>query len=103
MAKFMARAQIILAPNAFTPNGDGFNDGFSPTGIGFKTLETYELLIYDRWGDLIFESDDYNQQWDGVANKGKEIAQEDTYVWVVRTVDHDKQRHSYIGHVTLIR
>ena len=94
---------IILVPNAFTPNGDGFNDGFFPTGIGFKTLEAYELLIYDRWGDLIFKSDDYNQQWDGVANKGKEIAQEDTYVWVLRTVDYDKQRHNYIGHVSLIR
>jgi len=96
-------ANILFSPNAFTPNDDGVNDKFFPTGIGFKNLQSYELSIYDRWGDLIFRSDDYKQQWDGIANKGRSIAQEDVYVWVIETVDFEKTRHKYIGHVALIR
>lgn len=51
-------------PNAFSPNGDGINDVFLPVGIE-QTLFAYQLLIFNRWGQLIFESDDYYQGWDG--------------------------------------
>jgi len=98
---------ILHIPNSFTPNGDGINE-FFPVAIndqlpGLGLEKDFRMFIYDRWGDLIFETKDINQPWDGKANKGKKIAPEDVYVWVVNTSDHLGKRHQFVGHVTLIR
>ncbi|MBL4577286.1 MAG: gliding motility-associated C-terminal domain-containing protein, partial [Flavobacteriales bacterium] len=82
---------IIFAPNAFTPNGDEDNDFFFPKGIGVDG-SSFELYIFDRWGDLIATvkgiwSDDIMIGWDGRANNGTELAQIDVYVWLIRTED----------------
>ncbi len=53
-------------PTAFTPNGDGVNDLFRPKGI---SIGKFHLLIYNRWGQLLFETDDMERGWDG-ASKG---------------------------------
>ena len=55
------------SPNAFSPNGDGVNDTFQPilTDIDFNT---YELNVFNRWGDIIFKTDDYMKSWDGTFN-----------------------------------
>jgi len=54
-------------PTAFTPNGDGTNDLFRPKGI---SILKYHLVIYNRWGQLLFQSDDLENGWDGsVGNK----------------------------------
>ena len=55
------------SPNAFSPNGDGVNDTFQPilTDIDFNT---YELNVFNRWGDIIFKTDDYMNSWDGTYN-----------------------------------
>ncbi len=82
---------LVFVPNAFTPNGDGINDTFMPKGDG---LEAYELKVYDRWGNLIFISNDINEGWDGTANGGSEIAQLDSYVYVI-DVTASETRHSY--------
>jgi len=88
-------------PNAFTPNGDGLNDVFFGSGIG---IATYEMWIFDRWGNLIFTSKDINQTWDGtVQGNNGSLCQIDTYVWKVSIVDVFDKRHKYIGHVSLIR
>jgi gliding motility-associated-like protein len=92
----------LFIPNAFTPNGDGRNDVFLPQGIGIDPNQ-YELLIFDRWGDLIFVTTDLNQGWDGRANKGKEIAQMDTYVWKIKCRDVLGKQHDKMGRVTLVR
>ena len=91
----------FFIPNAFTPNGDGINDFFFGTGIG---ITTYNIWIFDRWGNLIFTTNDINKGWDGtVQGKSGGICQEDVYVWkVVLTDIHDK-KHKYIGHVSLIK
>lgn len=97
----------LFMPNAFTPNGDGINDTFFPLGIGLTDPKfEYTMYIYDRWGDLIFKSDDINKPWDGKANNGRRQAQADVYVWVIKTIDTKGtvgQKHQYIGHVTLFR
>ncbi|MFH1320559.1 MAG: PKD domain-containing protein [Bacteroidota bacterium] len=94
----------LFVPNSFTPNYDDKNDIFFPQGVGFdKIIQEFNLYIYNRWGDLIYETDDIRQGWDGRANNGNEMAQEDVYVWVILTTDFSKKRHQYIGHVTLIR
>jgi len=98
---------ILFAPNSFTPNNDGFNDFFLPTGVGLVG-EEFDLLIYNRWGDLIREvsgtySDDVTTGWDGRANDGTEIVQLDVYVWVIHTREGNGDRHKYVGHVTLFQ
>ena len=94
---------ILFIPNTFTPNNDGLNDFFYPQGIGFRDLLDYEFMIFDRWGDMIWKSDDVLYQWDGSANKGRFEAQQDVYVWLILTSDHAGVKHKYVGHVTLIR
>jgi len=98
---------VLFAPSAFTPNGDAVNDYFFPKGIGVEEDE-FELFIYDRWGDLIAKvqgefSDDPTIGWDGKANRGNNQAQQDVYVWLIRTEDVNGEKHEYIGHVTLMK
>jgi gliding motility-associated-like protein len=59
----------IYMPNAFTPNGDGLNDGFGAVGEG---IEAYHLIVYNRWGQIIFESKNLTQKWDGYF-QGKQV------------------------------
>ena len=98
---------ILFAPNSFTPDGDGDNDYFLPKGLGVNG-NTFEMYIYDRWGDLIAEflgqfSDDISMGWNGKANNGNEVAQTDVYVWRIKTLDVFGVEHEYYGHVTLLR
>ncbi|MFN8116574.1 MAG: PKD domain-containing protein [Bacteroidia bacterium] len=88
-------------PNAFSPtNNDGINDYFNGTGIG---IATYEMWVFDRWGEKIFYTDDIKKGWDGrVQGKGAE-GKQDVYVWKVRLKDVLGKKHEYIGHVTLLR
>ncbi|MEW6470547.1 MAG: PKD domain-containing protein, partial [Bacteroidota bacterium] len=92
----------FYAPNAFTPDGDGTNDLWAPTGIGIDESE-YELWIFDRWGDMIWMTDVWGKGWDGRANGGDEIAQIDTYVWKVKVKDLFGNMHVYVGHVSIIK
>ena len=87
-------------PNMFSPNGDGINDSFQ--GYGYGLLE-YEMFIFDRWGNNIFHTVDYDYPWDGKANGGKEKAQMDVYVYVINIKDIKAGRHSYKGIVTLVK
>ncbi len=92
----------LFAPNAFTPDGNGLNDVWNVKGIGIDPNH-FELWIFDRWGDLIFQTTDLFQGWNGKANGGKEIAQQDVYVWKVAARDFLGAKHSYIGHINLVR
>lgn len=92
----------FYVPNAFSPNGDGKNETFFPKG--FMIYEPcFHMMIFDRWGNLIWQTDDLNLGWDGKANGGAEIAQQDVYVWKITTCDYKKKEHRYIGHVTLVK
>ncbi|MES2565224.1 MAG: PKD domain-containing protein [Bacteroidota bacterium] len=95
-------AYTIYIPNAFTPNSDGLNDGFKAEGVG---IAQFKLQVFDRWGKMIFESDDINKSWDGSVNgKGNaESTKSDVYVWKAEVIDVLKEHHSMIGHVTLLK
>ncbi|MBK7441840.1 MAG: gliding motility-associated C-terminal domain-containing protein [Bacteroidetes bacterium] len=68
-------------PNAFTPNGDGLNDMFN---IQTDLLISYHITIYNRWGELVFTSDDIGKGWDGNVNdKPQEIG---TYIYYIESV-----------------
>ncbi len=90
----------FFVPNAFTPNGDGINDYFFGEGIG---ISTYKMLIFDRWGNMIFASYDYSTHWDGRANGGNDLAQQDVYSYVIELEDVFNRQHSYVGSVTLLK
>ncbi|PCJ82408.1 MAG: hypothetical protein COA57_13335 [Flavobacteriales bacterium] len=91
-------------PNAFTPNGDGINDYFFPKGVGIEPVKEYKLLIFDRWGDLIFDSYRLDDPWDGTARAmgGSSTLQNGVYVWRVEFTDVKGIEHSQMGHVTLL-
>jgi len=91
----------FYAPNAFSPDYDGMNDLFLPKGTGWD-LTTFNLWIYDRWGNKVFQSLDASEGWKG-NYKGEEIMQEDVYVWMVRLHDIFGREHEYKGTVSLIK
>lgn len=90
----------VFVPNAFTPDADGKNDGFHPRGFGISELG-YSFLIFDRWGEKIFESNDINEPWYG-DYKGK-LVQNGVYVWKLDFLDLNGHNHSQVGKVTIIR
>lgn len=59
----------VYVPTAFTPNGDGLNDSFGAVGEG---IEDYKLVVYNRWGEVIFSSSAISKKWDG-NHKGKPV------------------------------
>ncbi len=69
---------LVFIPKAFTPNSDGVNDGFRPIVSGHDP-KTYEFTVFNRWGELLFESRKNEEAWDGIVN-GK-VVQQDMYVW----------------------
>ncbi|HDY88953.1 MAG TPA: gliding motility-associated C-terminal domain-containing protein [bacterium] len=87
----------LFIPNTFTPNGDGLNDMFGPIGEG---ISEFNMLIYNRWGQLIFESNNINEQWDG-KYMGKTV-QTDAYAYMVRAKGYKKGRFSKTGTVKVI-
>ncbi|RKX19309.1 MAG: hypothetical protein DRP35_07930, partial [Candidatus Zixiibacteriota bacterium] len=89
------------APTAFSPNGDYHNDIFLCKGMNIDN-ETFELRVYDRWGEVIFESNDINFGWDGIA-KDSRPAQAGAYAWIATFRDKKGVEHSRSGVVTLIR
>lgn len=92
----------IYVPNAFTPDHDGLNDVFYPV-ITNAVEQDYLFQIFDRWGNLIFETTSLYQPWDGRAKGGDQLAQIDTYIWKIMVNDNMGQTHKLIGHVSLIK
>jgi gliding motility-associated-like protein len=89
---------IFYIPDAFSPNSDGVNDDFYGKGEG---INSYEMWIYDRWGNQVFYGDAINKHWDG--SMAGRIVQEDVYVYVVKLYDWQNQEHKYIGTVTVVK
>jgi gliding motility-associated-like protein len=92
----------IYVPNAFTPNFDGVNDLFFPKGIGIDD-DNFRMMIFDRWGNLIYITEDPNDGWDGRVKKQGEIVQQDVYVWKIEVTDIMDAKHIYMGHVSVIK
>ncbi|MBK9175082.1 MAG: choice-of-anchor L domain-containing protein [Flavobacteriales bacterium] len=89
----------IYFPNAFTPDGDGWNDFFGPLG---HYIEKFEMTIFDRWGQVVFTTQDMNIMWDGKVN-GSGEAMTGVYVYTYRAEGHYFPSVDGVGHVTLIR
>lgn len=93
---------IHYVPNAFTPDGDEFNQVFKPVFSSGFDPQNYTLLIFNRWGETVFESHDTNTGWDG--SYSGELVAEGAYTWNITVKQfHSDAFETFSGHVTLIR
>lgn len=90
----------IYIPSSFTPNYDGTNDTWYPIGEGWETIE---VTIFNRWGELIFESNDLEGSWDGTYMGNPEVVQNDVYVYHILWKGVRSPIQSFYGRVTLIK
>ncbi len=90
-------AQELWMPNAFTPNGDGLNDRFLPIFSHPDEIEDFEMMVYDRWGSMVFLTKDMHTGWDG-GNLPRGM-----YVWVIHYKSAREEEHTVKGSVMLGR
>jgi gliding motility-associated-like protein len=88
----------IFIPSAFTPNGDGKNDIWK---IRTKVSTSFSIKIYNRWGELVFESNDIEQGWDGNFHGKK--AESGSYAYYLTVNCENKEQYFSKGNITLIR
>lgn len=89
----------IFVPNAFTPDQDGLNDVWQPQGQG---IDDYRVQIYNRWGELVYQSEDVNEPWTGNFNAGDYYVPNGLYIYVIRANVCGVLKE-YTGHITLNR
>ncbi len=89
-------------PNAFTPNFDDVNDGFRGNGI-FYGIESFEMTIWNRWGEMVFHSKDPNVAWNGQKNNSGQMSKNGVYVYLVKIKGARDQMQEFRGYATLIR
>ena len=77
---------MLTVPNVFTPNGDGHNDEFR---VVYRSIKEFHLWIYNRWGKLVYKSDDPAKGWDGYI--GARPAAEGAYYYVIRALGTDAE------------
>ncbi len=91
--------EYIEFPNVFSPNGDGLNDNFT---IPFAVKDgEYLLSVYNRYGQLLFQSPSYQLTWDGTANSGQQ-APDGTYYYKLDALTPEK-KYNRAGYITLVR
>jgi len=96
---------IFYVPNTFTPDDDNFNQYFTPIFTsGFDPFD-YKLLIYNRWGETVFESNDASIGWNGTyGSESTRIVKDGTYIWKIEFKETmTDKRHIHTGHVNVLR
>jgi gliding motility-associated-like protein len=90
---------FIYVPNTFTPDKDGLNDGFAPVIYGEFT--EYSFRIFDRWGEVIFESSTHGESWKGTYKN--ELVKTDVYVWKLIVKPKKDKEITQTGKVTILK
>ncbi|MBD3637357.1 MAG: PKD domain-containing protein [Crocinitomicaceae bacterium] len=88
----------IFVPNTFTPNGDSKNQYFRAYGMA---VDRFDMRIFNRWGEQIWQTEDINDSWDGTYNGV--LVQDDVYVWKIVAYDTNGNEHELYGHVTVLK
>lgn len=91
---------LFYAPNSFTPNQDGTNDIWFPVMNG---VDTFQIQVYNRWGEVVYESTEPDEPWIGNVKGGDHYAQDGIYIYSVKLHDLLGYPHEFIGHVSLLR
>lgn len=97
--KIYVTEATLDVPSAFTPNGDGNNDVIYAKGWGLKSLQ--EFKIFNRWGQLLWETTDINEGWDGTYNG--ELQNIDTYVYLVKGIAYNGEELTKKGYINLMQ
>jgi len=92
----------FFIPNAFSPNGNGLNETFGPKGKYFED-KTYHFRIFSRWGELMFETTNFYEQWDGRKLKDGSESPIGAYVWIIEIKDLQGNQEVFKGSVTLVK
>ena len=93
---------IFYVPNTFTPDGNLFNNTFQPVMTEGFVADSYHLAIYNRWGQLLFESYDPLTGWDGTY--GDQLVKDDTYAWIIELIEKEsKIPRKFSGHISLMK
>lgn len=91
----------LYVPNAFTPDDDEFNQNFMAYVHGIDIYE-YEMLIFNRWGEIVWENHDPSVGWDGTYH-GK-LVQDGVYTWKISVkFPYNDERQTFSGHVSILR
>jgi gliding motility-associated-like protein len=94
---------IFYIPNVFTPDGDDFNEIFKPIMYSGIDVYNYHMTIYNKWGEILFESYNAANGWNGTYGGG-EIVQDGVYIWQIEFGDtRSDEIHKYTGHVTILK
>ena len=89
----------IYVPTGFTPNADGKNDLFTPFPVGIKKYNYFR--VFNRWGQVVFETTVFNKGWDGKINS--KLQTTGTYIWMIEGITKFDTKITKKGAVTLIR
>eukprot|EP01034_Spumella_vulgaris_P018164 gene18164-23194_t len=94
------RTPEAFIPNSFTPNRDGYNNEWKPI---LTYIEEYDLRIYSRWGELLFETDDLYKGWNGGwFNDLQKPVELGVYVYRIDYTEYRGDRKQIIGHINLL-
>jgi gliding motility-associated-like protein len=96
---FIAPDVVYYMPNAFTPNDDNFNETFKPVGLAYAI--NYKFIIFNRWGEILFRTDNPQFGWDG--KYGGEVVEQDLYFYRLEFVGVDELRHEEKGSIMILR
>ena len=89
---------LIYVPNAFTPNADAFNNYFYAVS---HNILTFEMLIFNRWGEVVYSTTSIDHQWNGTYNGV--MVPDDVYVWQIIYTDLHENESQLRGHVTVLK
>ncbi len=94
---------LYYIPNTFTPDGDSFNEVFTPIFGSGLDIYDYHLVIFNRWGETVFESYNVLEGWDGTYGDGG-IVDDGIYIWKIEFGDvNSDRRHEDNGHVSILK
>ncbi len=104
MVQFIDVKPVItwFMPNAFTPNGDGVNDGFFGKGL-MRGATNFNMSIWNRWGEQVFETNDPTEEWTGRAQQTGGMSPAGVYVYMVSFMGPRGEKFEYKGYATLVR
>jgi gliding motility-associated-like protein len=92
----------VYVPNTLTINGDNINDVFLPIFSNVDIMKSYQMEIYNRWGQLVWETDIVSEGWNGRYKDNKDV-QLGVYTWKIRYTDNKGETRVLVGHVTTLR
>jgi gliding motility-associated-like protein len=103
IANFAPQPFALYIPNSFSPNGDGINDVFKIEGNAID-VESFEIIIFDRWGQVVFKSDNPLEVWTGEFNKGDYYVGNSTYEYRLKVKSvFDIEPREYSGSILMFR